>query len=79
MFRFDESIEPEYTGEHLGHKVELSKVGGGTLGREYVGWWQFKIALSSGKVETNMFETTTLYSHQRAALLIAACYGWDEE
>ncbi len=79
MFRFDPSIEPEHTAAHLGHTVEVSKVGGGTLGREYVGWWQYRIVLADGQSEANMFESRSPYSHERAALVIAACYGWDEE
>ncbi len=78
MFTYDPELNWEFTAEKLGVQVELAKVGGGTVGREYVGWWQWRVT-DGDMVESGMFESRVPYSHDYAALFVAAFYGERDE
>jgi hypothetical protein len=80
MFTFDPTIEPEFTGGCCGVSVEVSKVGGGTLGRAYVGAWQYRVRWV-GDVrpeEVGTFECAVPMSHARAARYVSFYYGADD-
>lgn len=57
-------FEPEYTAEIDGATVEIEKLGGGTLGREYVGTWRYRYTFSDGRVEKGQdCETRMPHTH----------------
>jgi hypothetical protein len=43
MLIFGEDEAPEYASGSCGTRVEVSKMGGGTVGKEYVGRWHYAV------------------------------------
>lgn len=74
-FTFDESIAPEYVGGTCAYRIEVSKVGGGTVGKEYAGAWQYQV-LRHGKVilKGANLETGTPHTHRWVARHLRDCY-----
>lgn len=68
MFTYDESIDPEFVGGSFAWSVEVSKVGGGTVGREYVGAWQYRACLNGVEVARGADFTSGMpMTHHRVA------------
>jgi hypothetical protein len=63
--------EHEFTIDYFGGNVGVSKVGGGTIGRAYEGFWHYTIVPDQGEVITgsDLF-TGTPKNHQEAADLV---------
>jgi len=78
VFKYDPSVEAEHVAVADELTVEVSKVGGGTLGREYVGWWQYRVVMPGEADEFGTFECTVPMSHARAARYVSFYYGADD-
>lgn len=70
VLRDSEGFPFEWTGRPIGTHVmvEISKVGGGTVGRRYSGRWSYRITVK-GKVvaEGEDMNTPRVYTHEEAA------------
>lgn len=70
---------PEYVVriDAVGATVEISKLGGGTLGRSYAGLWEWTARLDSGEMihswdaDWDMLNTGTPKTHRQAAFIVA--------
>lgn len=72
MPRFDcEDISPEFVLEDSWSDrfVIIEKVGGGTIGREYTGWWKCFVVDSHTRQEVyrGQYKSGVLQSHKEAA------------
>lgn len=67
-------FEAEYAGEiddlmsEGSVRVEVEKLGGGTLGKSYAGRWRYRVTLPDGTVHKGQdLETGTPVTHEQAA------------
>lgn len=69
VLRDPEGPEYEWTGRPLGTHVmvEISKAGGGTLGRRYQGLWKVRITQNGKVVCDDIMSTRKVLTHEEAA------------
>lgn len=76
MLIFGEEETPEYATGWCGTRVEVSKMGGGTVGKEYTGRWHYAVydVLGSVVAEGDDYVTGMPHTHRWVARDIASLY-----
>jgi hypothetical protein len=75
-FEYDSQGYLEHTGTHEDVTVRVAKVGGGTLGKKYEGFWLYTVeADDEFKAWGEDFHTGTAHSHKYVAKMIALIYS----
>lgn len=74
MLIFGEEEAPEYVAGSCGTRVEVSKMGGGTVGREYTGRWIYAVydVLGSLVASGDDYVTNMPHTHRWVARDIAS-------
>lgn len=76
MLVFGEEQEPEYAAGSCGARVEVSKMGGGTVGKEYTGRWHYAVfdVLGALVASGDDYITGRPHTHRWVARDIAALF-----
>ena len=76
MLIFGEEETPEYAAGSCGTRVEVSKMGGCTLGREYTGRWHYAVydVLGALVAQGDDYITGMPHTHRWVARDIASLY-----
>lgn len=79
--RPDATRPEEWEWQHVTHRgatVLVSKVGGGTLGRRYVGAWHYSYSRRDFHEEGSDLDVGTPITHEEAAGLVADFTEYDD-
>jgi len=70
----EDAIEYTYIAPITGAMINVSKVGGGTVGQKYVGKWWYRYQLGD-QVETGEdCETGTPWTHDQVAVMVTETF-----